>query len=50
MQSEYDRNRLAQMRAIAKGRSGERLTPEEVDLVLNQAALLLSIEQATTNG
>jgi hypothetical protein len=50
MQSEYDRNRLAQMRAIVKGRSGERLTPEEVDLVLSQAALLLSIEQAAANG
>jgi hypothetical protein len=45
MKSEYDRDRPEQERAIVMGRAGLPLTPEQVELVLLQAARKLAIEQ-----
>jgi hypothetical protein len=45
MKSEYDRDRAKQELAIMMGRAGLPLTPEQVELVLLQAARKLAIEQ-----
>lgn len=45
MQSQYDRDRPEQERAIVMGRAGLPLTQTQVDLVLLQAERKIAIEQ-----